>query len=503
MLESPDSRLWAHFFWEFRFFLLNTLAAGLLGEQMTIRFGTDGWRDVLAEGFTFANVTAVAAAHARYLIAQGGDSVVVGHDTRFLGNRFAHLTATVMAQHGLKVWLSDTFVPTPVVSFATRYLAAAGGAMITASHNPPEYNGYKLKGSYGGSATPEIVQQVEAQLNRAERSGSQTPQGQITPFDGRRSYFAALDQLLDLDTLRAYQGVLYHDAMGGAGCGWLQDYAQHAGLAVDIRPLHGQPDPLFSGVNPEPIPQNLEALMSVMAAQEGLTFGTATDGDADRLGIVVAGGAFFNSHQIFAVLLKHLHDKGLRGRVVKTVSTSRIVELLAAHLGLEVTETPIGFKYITDAFLEGEQDSARAVLMGGEESGGLGVQGHIPERDGLFNSLLLLEAVAHTGRSLPELFREIEILTGFSHAYDRVDLHMGAAFDKNVTLSYVRSWTDIAGWKVEDRNERDGVKLMLEGNAWVLVRASGTEPLLRIYIEAGSQTDLRTLMNEVVQKVKS
>jgi phosphomannomutase len=468
---------------------------------MSIKFGTDGWRDVLAEGFTFANVAHVAAAHARYLTAQGGKSVVVGHDTRFLGERFAHLTATVMAQHGLNVWLAQSFVPTPVVSFATRHLGAAGGAMITASHNPPEYNGYKLKGPYGGSATPEIVGHVEAELTGVEASG-RTP-GEVTLFDGRRGYFESLDRLLDLDILRSYRGVLYHDAMGGAGCGWLEAYAQHAGLNVEIRPLHGQPDPQFYGVNPEPIPQNLEALMSVMAAQEGLTFGTATDGDADRLGIVVAGGTFFNSHQIFAVLLKHLHNKGLRGRVVKTVSTSRIVELLAAHLGLEVTETPIGFKYITDAFLEGEQDPTRAVLMGGEESGGLGVQGHIPERDGLLNSLLLLEAVATTGRSLPDLFREIEVLTGFSHFYDRIDLRMGADFNKTTALSDVRSWIDIAGWEVQDVNVKDGVKLLLEGGVWILVRASGTEPLLRIYVEAGSPTTLQTLLDEVVRRVKS
>ncbi|WP_019011343.1 phosphoglucomutase/phosphomannomutase family protein [Deinococcus aquatilis] len=466
---------------------------------MSIKFGTDGWRDVLAEGFTFANVTHVAAAHARYLTAQGGKSVVVGYDTRFLGERFAHLSATVMAQHGLNVWLSQSFLPTPVVSFATRHLGAAGGAMITASHNPPEYNGYKFKGPYGGSATPEIVGQVEAELSGVEAPG-RTP-GEVTLFDGRRSYFESLDRLLDLDTLRSYQGVLYHDAMGGAGCGWLEAYAQHAGLGVEIRPLHGQPDPQFYGVNPEPIAPNLAELMSVMTHEKALTFGTATDGDADRLGIVVAGGAFFNSHQIFAVLLKHLHGKGLRGRVIKTVSTSRIVELLAEHLGLSVTETPIGFKYVTDAFLEGEQDAAQAVLIGGEESGGLGVQGHLPERDGLFNSLLLLEAVAQSGRSLPDLFRDIELLTGFSHAYDRVDLKMPASFNKNVTLNEVRGWTEIAGWNVQSINERDGVKLLLDREAWVLVRASGTEPLLRVYVEADSPTSLRIILEEVVQRV--
>ncbi|MFB9995032.1 phosphoglucomutase/phosphomannomutase family protein [Deinococcus oregonensis] len=468
---------------------------------MAIKFGTDGWRDVLAEGFTFENVAHVAAAHARYLTAQGGTSVVVGYDTRFLGERFAHLTATVMAQQGLSVWLSQEFLPTPVVSFATRHLGAAGAAMITASHNPPEYNGYKLKGPYGGSATPEIVRQVEAELTGIESSG-RTP-GEVTLFDGRHSYFESLDRLLDLDTLRDYQGMVYHDAMGGAGCGWLEAYAHHAGLNVEIRPLHGQPDPQFYGVNPEPIAQNLAELMSVMRREEGLTFGTATDGDADRLGIVVAGGTFFNSHQIFAVLLKHLYGKGLRGRVVKTVSTSRIVGLLAEQLGLEVAETPIGFKYITDAFLEGEQDPNMAVLIGGEESGGLGVQGHIPERDGLFNSLLLLEAVAHSGRSLPELFHEIEILTNFSHAYDRVDLRMPDNFDRDVTLSNVRSWREIAGWNVQGINERDGVKLLLEGNIWVLVRASGTEPLLRIYVEANSQASLTTILDEVVRRINA
>ena len=365
---------------------------------MPIKFGTDGWRDIIAEDFTYANLRLVAQAHAQMLRASGGDGVVVGFDPRFQGHNFARVVAETMAQQGLNVWLAGAYLPTPALSFAALHLGAAGGVMITASHNPPIYNGYKLKGPYGGSATPEMVARVEAALERPEPYSG--PAGKIQPLDIREAYFEQLDRQLDLPALRAYRGRVYHDAMGGAAAGWLSAYVRSRALGFELREVRGQPDPLFGGVNPEPIVPNLGALMDDLGRETGRTFAVVTDGDADRVGAVTAGGQFFNSHQIFAVFIKHLYGRGLRGRVVKTVSGSRIIELLTRKLGLELLETPVGFKYITDAFLEGQADPARAVMIGGEESGGLSSRGHIPERDGLLNSLLLIEAVAMSGKSL-------------------------------------------------------------------------------------------------------
>ena len=461
---------------------------------MPIRFGTDGWRDIIAQDFTYANVAKVASAHAAYLLSQGGSEVVVGHDTRFQGEGFATVAAATLAAAGLKVHLAHGFIPTPAVSFAVKALGAAGGVMITASHNPPAYSGYKLKGPYGGSATPEIVAQVEvalveaAQANQEAGASASLPEhpAETVPLDIRASYYAALDGLLDLGGLRTYRGRVFHDAMGGAGAGWIAGYMNHAGLGAVYGAIRGEPTPMFYGVNPEPIEQNLALTMQLMRAETGQSFAIVTDGDADRVGVVTAGGHVFNSHQIFAVLLRHLYQKGLRGRVVKTVSGSGIIDRLCALLGLELLETPVGFKYITDAFLEGETDPALAVLMGGEESGGLASRGHIPERDGVFNGLLLLEAVAVSGKSLPELFAEIEALTGFRHFYGRNDLQLTAGQDRDTLSAQVGTLSELAGHQVLSVNRKDGVKLLLSGDAFAMFRFSGTEPVVRVYVEAQS-----------------
>ncbi|CAM3972887.1 phosphoglucomutase/phosphomannomutase family protein [Deinococcus frigens] len=471
---------------------------------MPIKFGTDGWRDIIAEEFTYANVQRVARAHAQALrqsrAQAGGQSVVVGFDTRFQGANFARVVASEMAENGLDVYLAADYLPTPALSFAVVHHGAAGGVMVTASHNPPEYSGYKLKGDYGGSATPAIVAEVEAALDAPGTYSG--PRGTVRPLDIRQAYYAQLDRQLDLEVLRAYRGRVVHDPMGGAACGWLTGYAEHAGLNLDLSELHGRPDPLFHGVNPEPVPQSLGELMGLLAGESGQTLGVVTDGDADRVGAVTAGGQFFNSHQIFAVLTAHLYRvRGLRGRVVKTVSGSRVIELLAGKLGLEVLETPVGFKYITDAFLEGQDDESKAVLIGGEESGGLSSRGHIPERDGLLNSLLMIEAMAASGRSLSELFADIEAEVGFQHHYDRADLHLSDQFDKAALLADAQASTEVAGRAVEGVNTRDGVKLNLAGGASAMFRASGTEPVVRVYVEAQSDSDLRAILDEATRRV--
>lgn len=468
---------------------------------MPIKFGTDGWRDIIADEFTFDNLRLVARAHAQVLCSGDRPSVVVGFDTRFQGRAFAEVVAEVMGEQGVDVWLSETYLPTPALSYAVVHYGAGGGVMITASHNPPQYSGYKIKGPYGGSATPAIVTQIEEALRSPQQYSG--PRGKIRPLDIQQAYYEQLDRQLDLDVLRRYQGRVIHDPMGGAACGWLLGYVQHAGLQLSLEEMHGRPDPLFHGVNPEPVPQNLGELTRCLEEETGLVLGVITDGDADRVGAVTAGGHFFNSHQIFAVLLKHLYQRGLRGRVVKTVSGSRVIELLAEHLGLELLETPVGFKYITDAFLEGQANETKTVLMGGEESGGLSSRGHIPERDGLLNSLLMIEAMAMSGKSLDELFAEIEQQVGFRHFYDRADLHLSSAFDKAALMTAARQQQEVAGRQVADRKTDDGVKLLLEEDASVMFRASGTEPVVRVYVEAQSPDDVTALMEDAVGWVKS
>lgn len=461
-----------------------------------IKFGTDGWRDIIADRFTFANVARAAQAHAQHLKRSGGSSVVVGFDTRFHSDRFARVAAEVMAANGLRTFLAKSFTPTPALSFAVKHYGAAGGVMITASHNPPSYNGYKMKGPYGGSSTPEIVGLVESELARIEEIPVFDPSRHvIESFDIRADYFAALERCLNMDALRAFKGVLYHDAMGGAGSGWLEAFVKRFKLPLEVRSIRGAPSPMFYGVNPEPIAQNLESPMAVMTAErDQRAFCAVTDGDADRIGAVLAGGVYFNSHQIFSVLLRHLHTKGLRGRVVKTVSGTQIIDRLAAQLELELLETPVGFKYITDAFLEGEADPKKVVLMGGEESGGMASLGHIPERDGIFNALLMLEAVAVSGKSLGELFAEIESDVGVTHAYDRLDLHLEPSFDKPALMTRLREGGALAERSVLQVNARDGVKWLLEGDAWVMFRASGTEPVVRVYAEAPSLAEVRLIL---------
>ncbi len=467
---------------------------------MGIVFGTDGWRDIIADGFTYASVRQVAAAHAQVLRQQGGRAVVVAFDTRFQGAGFAWAAAETLAAHGLHVHLAPTFLPTPVLSYAVVHLQAAGGVMITASHNPPQYSGYKVKGAYGGSATPALVQAIEAALQTPEPYTG--PAGRIEPFDVQGAYFAQLDHLLDLPTLRQYRGRFMHDAMGGAGAGWLEAYLQSRAIPVAFEGVRQEPTPLFYGVNPEPVPQNLAVLAERLAGESGMTFAAVTDGDADRVGAVTAGGRFFNSHQIFAVLLAHLHRRGLRGRVVKTVSGSSLIDRLATTLDLPLLETPVGFKFITDAFLEGQLDERLAVMIGGEESGGLSMRGHIPERDGLLNSLLLLEAVAASGAGLDAQFAALEAQTGFRHVYGRNDLHLQDGYDKAALLARARAYREVGGHPVTGVNDRDGVKLLLDGGtAFAMFRASGTEPVVRVYVEAQSDADLQVILQDATRRV--
>jgi len=453
-----------------------------------IRFGTDGWRGVIARDFTFLNLGRVATAYGRHLLEKGGRRVVVGYDTRFQAQAFAEEAAGILAGMGLEVLLLQGPHPTPMLSFAVHHLGADGGLMLTASHNPPQYLGVKLKGPYGGSALPEEVRRVEALIPERPMKARRKPE----PLEIRSAYYDHLKGLLDLDALARFPGILYHEAMGGAGGGHLSAFFRHVGLDLEVRELHNLPHPLFYGVNPEPLPKNLGTLLALMGPEKPPTFAVATDGDADRIAAVLPGGIFFNPHQVFAVLLHHLHKKGLSGLVVKNFAVSWIVDRLAEKLGLPVRTTPIGFKWITEAFLQED------VLIGGEESGGIGVKGHLPERDGLLNALLLLESVVHTGLSLADQFKEIEEEVGLTHAYDRLDLEIptGGLLEK------LREPRPLAGFTPKGLEDLDGVKWVYEG-AWVLFRPSGTEPLLRIYAEATEEKSVRALLREAEALVRS
>jgi phosphomannomutase len=457
----------------------------------TLIFGTDGWRDVIADKFTFTNLSRATQAYADYLVNQGASSVVVGHDTRFLGSAFARRASEILAANGLKVYLSKTYLPTPALSYAVKYYGAGGGLMLTASHNPPQYHGFKLKGPYGGTATPDIYKAVNDRVKQVDTSDVKTfdkTKHSIDIFDIQNAYYDFLKPQVNLEAIKALAVPIYHEAVGGAGTGWFSGFFSYIGLAQQVIDLHPEPHPLFYGVNPEPLAQNLgDAILLLKDTAQGIVI--CSDGDADRIGVVLPGGKFFNSHQIFAVLLDQLYRKGLRGTVVKTFTASRIIERLAHARGLVVKETPVGFKYIVDAMLEG------GVLIGGEESGGIGIQGHIPERDSFLNGLLLLETMATTGKTIDSLFEGIEQEVSWHHAYDRLDLHLqGNTLKDAVMQSLQHPPQTMAQQTLESVETLDGVKLNLSGNAWLMFRASGTEPVLRIYCEASTDAEVQTIL---------
>ena len=466
----------------------------------TLVFGTDGWRDIIGDKFTFDNISRAAQAYANYLIELGETKALVGYDTRFNANLFAKRTAEVLAANGLKVYLSDSYLPTPALSFAVKHYQAGGGIMLTASHNPPAYLGFKLKGSYGGTATQAIYKAVSSKvpdISLEDVAHFDASKHSIRQFDIREAYWDALKHLVDLEAIRVFKGSIYHDAMGGAGTGWLTGFFEYLGLDIDVNDFRSKTDPMFFGVNPEPIDLNLiDAITFMKDKTEGIVF--ATDGDADRIGAVLPGGVFFNSSQIFSVLLNTLSQKGRAGRVVKTFTVSRVVERLAELRGYEVVETPVGFKYIVDAMLEGD------VVIGGEESGGIGVAGHIPERDGIANSLLLLEAMALSGKSMRAIFEDIEQEVDWKHAYDRLDLHLnGNELKERVVKTLESPLAEFAHRQIESIERLDGVKFNLSGNAWLMFRPSGTEPVLRIYCEAATKKEVSTILSEANAFVES
>lgn len=459
---------------------------------MSLTFGTDGWRATIADGFTVARVRRAARAYAQHLVAAGGGSVLVAHDTRFGGPMFMRAVAQVLRDEGLDVRTAATALPTPVLSFAVRALGAAGGVMLTASHNPGSDHGFKVKAAFGGTATTDTYADV---ARRAASLGDEaTPppdRGAFETFEVRDAYFAHVAGLLDLPRLRGWRGRVVHDAMHGAAAGWVAAFADWAGLPWQVEALRAEPDPLFGGGSPEPMPATLGRLGDALVGADARSaLGVATDGDGDRLAVVAAGGTPLSAHALFALLLDHLDRRGVPGGVVKTVTVSRLVERLARERGRPVSETPVGFKHLVEALIAGD------AMLVGEESGGFGVRGHLPERDGILNALLAVEALAAGERGLTERLAELEREAGWRHAYDRVDLSLPDA----AALERVRRRLDddpdtFDGRPVVSVERRDGVKCNVGDDRWVMLRASGTEPVLRVYAEGPDAAAVRGLID--------
>lgn len=457
-----------------------------------IRFGTDGWRAVIADAFTFANLERVAQAYADYLLqqpdAQTESLVVVGYDRRFLSEKFAERAAEVLAGNDLRVALFDEAVPTPVVSWAVKLNGAAGGVVITASHNPGEFNGFKIKAPWGGSASPEITSAVEALLDSnapRRRSVKGTDESSLLE-ESIRSYRAQLASYVDLERLRAARLKTVVDSMHGSGGRWVESFL--TGGPLEVETIRASRDTLFGGVNPEPIDRNLGALKARVKETKA-SLGLATDGDADRLGAVNELGQTMTMHEAVPLVLLHLaRERGMTGGVVRTFSQSILTKRIAEAHNLKLYDTPIGFKYIADLMLRDD------ILIGAEESGGIGVKGHIPERDGILNCLLLLEAVIASGKTPSEMVKAMHREFGEFY-FDRRDFHCEVARGQElVTRLAAEPPTEVAGYAVGGVETLDGTKLVFEDESWLLFRQSGTEPVLRVYSEATSVAKVTELL---------
>lgn len=467
---------------------------------MPIKFGTDGWRAVISDTFTFENLRIVAQAVADYVQEQHeGDQraeVVVGFDTRFLSDRYAREAARVMAGNGVIAHLTRADAPTPAVSYAVVEKQADAGIMITASHNPPRYNGFKLKAPFGGSALPEEALRVEALLERNQREGrgpnlmeyeQALDLGIIRRFDPAWAYYQHLSSLVDLDKVSNGELRVVADAMYGSGRGAFRDLLSRT--RCDLLEIRGEMNPGFGGIHPEPAAHYLQALVAAMQANHA-DIGLATDGDADRIGAMDAFGNYVDPHHIFALLLRYLVEKRKwRGAVVKSVSTTRMVDRLAKRYDLPLYETPVGFNYIADYMLKDD------VLIGGEESGGLSIKGHIPEGDGILMGMLLLEVMADAKASLHDLVEDIQREAGPAR-YARRDIPLKRPIAKAEMVKRLQDDApgELAGESVLELSVRDGVKYILADDAWLLIRPSGTEPVLRVYAEGRSPEEVQALL---------
>ncbi|MEP6635917.1 MAG: phosphoglucomutase/phosphomannomutase family protein [Acidobacteriota bacterium] len=464
-------------------------------ELPQIKFGTDGWRAIIAHEFTFENLERVAQAYSDYLASNRGDSdagaaalVVVGYDRRFLSEHFAQRAAEVLAGNGFRVAVFPEAQPTPLISWAVKDLAAIGGVVITASHNPADFNGFKIKAPWGGSAAPETTSAVEklVDANPAKR-GHVSTDGTDLLKPAIETYRKQIAGYIDLDRLKSAAGVVIVDPMHGSGGTWVESFLSPASLKVETIRAHR--DPLFGGVNPEPIDNNLASLKQRVLETKAIV-GLATDGDADRVGAVNEHGETMTMHDVVPLVLLHLtRNRNMTGGVVRTFSQSVLLKRIAAAHNLKLYETAIGFKYIADLMLKDD------ILIGAEESGGIGVKGHIPERDGILNSLLLLEAIVTAGTTPSEMLAELHREFGEFH-FGRRDLKLEVAKGMELVKKLAdKSPTKVVDFEVVNVQAVDGTKLLFADESWLLFRQSGTEPMLRIYAEATSVEKMKALLD--------
>ncbi|MBP6573217.1 MAG: phosphoglucomutase/phosphomannomutase family protein [Flavobacteriales bacterium] len=456
-----------------------------------IKFGTDGWRAIIADDFTVDNVARVSVAVAQWVKKNfpNNPSIVVGHDCRFAGELFADTCTKVFVSNGIKVHLAKGFVSTPMVSLGAVQLKASVGVILTASHNPPSYNGYKLKGSYGGPLIPEHVQEIEdaipsmhgmkladIDLKKAEAGGL------ISVVDLEGMYVQHVEQNFDLEAIRKSGLKLGYDAMYGAGQNVIPRILPQTTL------LHCVNDPSFKGQAPEPIHKNLLEF-SELIKKTGIDCGLATDGDADRIGLYNSKGEFVDSHHIILLLIHYLVKyKKFTGKVVVAVSTTPKVEKMCKHYGLEYQVVKIGFKWICGIMITDD------VLLGGEESGGIAIKGHIPERDGIWMGLTIWEYMARSGKTLEELIQEVYAIVG-PFSYDRSDLHISEALKQQVLKACTENkYTKFGGLEVRRLETIDGWKYHFDNDQWLMIRASGTEPVLRTYAESNSLENARKIL---------
>lgn len=466
----------------------------------TIKFGTDGWRAIIAKDFTFDNIKIVSQGIASYMNSNNlsKKGIVIGYDNRFLSEQFAAECAQVLAGNGIKVYLFGKTSPTPLTAFAIRVMEAGGAIMITASHNPPEYNGIKFIPEYAGPALPEVTEAIEEEVNRIIDGGKiyeldlkeALTLNLLQEIDVDREYNIQLFQIINQEFIKAKPIKVIADPMYGAGIGYLDRILSEMGC--EVKTINNYRDPMFGGSMPEPTDSVLADLKRAVVNYKA-DLGLALDGDADRFGIVDQDGDFISPNQIAYILFDHLiKTRTFRGPVCRSIATTHMLDQIARKNGLTVIETPVGFKYIGESLRE------KGCMMGIEESGGLSVFGHIPEKDGILACLLVVEIIAYTGKTIKELTAELAEQYG-SVFSERLDIETTEQ-DKQRVLEYLTEFQPkmLAGVKVDRYNEMEGKKMVLEDGSWVLIRTSGTEPLFRIYVEAGSAERLHELQKEVL-----
>jgi phosphomannomutase len=466
----------------------------------SIRFGTDGWRGLIAEDFTLANACVVAHAIARYVV-RGEDArkgVLIGYDHRFASDTIAAAVADAISSTGTPVWLVDKPCPTPAISLLVRQRKAAGGIVITASHNPYRWNGIKYKASYGSSALPSIVAQIENELEKILRDGAPPlppRKDLIQLLEPRAPYLDTIEKLVDWKRLRDAKFHFVSDPMFGSASGLLRELFNRNGVRCDE--IRGARDPLFGGIHPEPIEPHIEAARRAVRAGK-YDAALCADGDGDRIGAIDRDGTFVTPHQIFALLVWHLAGtRQIPGEIAKTFSVTKLIDKLAAKFNRKLHEVPIGFKYICELMLE------QNILIGGEESGGIGTSLYLPERDATVSALLLAELMAWHGKSLGELVDALHAEFGEYH-YGRVDLDVKPGQKEKAVAHFsdgkLKTFLD---WPVTRRENLDGIKVYLGDEGWVMVRASGTENLLRLYSETSRPETTRRVLSAVSKMVQT